>query len=160
MQRIFFQTALTLLLLAIASCTASDQPLLFSTLPPSATTIPPSDTPQIPITTSIPSTNTPFPTSDTLVPSITPTTSPTETTLPTVTATLLPPLSGSGGGIIAFTSDRDNNSEIYIMNADGSDPQRLTDHPFSDTSPMWSPDGTQIVFVSARDGNRNIYIMN
>ena len=28
--------------------------------------------------------------------------------------------------MIAFTSERDGNSEIYRMNADGSDPQRLT----------------------------------
>jgi len=84
---------------------------------------------------------------------------PPATTMPP-THTPLPPLSGGGGGLIAFVSDRDGNFEIYVMNADGSDPRRLTDHPFSDTSPAWSPDGTQIAFVSSRARNRDIYIMN
>ena len=35
----------------------------------------------------------------------------------------------SSGGKIAFVSDRDGNSEIYIMNADGSDQQNLTNNP-------------------------------
>jgi formylglycine-generating enzyme required for sulfatase activity len=34
---------------------------------------------------------------------------------PTPTATVLPPLSGSGGGVIAFVSDRDGNDEIYTQ---------------------------------------------
>jgi Tol biopolymer transport system component len=41
-------------------------------------------------------------------------------------STLLPPLTGSGGGVIAFVSKRDGNWEIYVMNADGSNQRRLT----------------------------------
>jgi len=33
---------------------------------------------------------------------------------------------------IAFTSNRDNNYEIYAMNADGSDLRNLTNHPSLD----------------------------
>ena len=36
------------------------------------------------------------------------------------------PAQSGRGGKIAFTSDRDGNSEIYVMNADGSDQTRLT----------------------------------
>ena len=61
---------------------------------------------------------------------------------------------------IAFTSSRDGNDEIYVMNADGSGVTRLTDHPGRDTSPDWSPDGRQIAFTSERDGNDEIYVMN
>ena len=49
------------------------------------------------------------------------------------------------------------------MNADSSDPTRLTDHPGDNFAPSWSPDGTQIVFVSGRDqeaGIYDLYIMN
>jgi Tol biopolymer transport system component len=71
----------------------------------------------------------------------------------------LPPLTGSGG-VIAFTSERDGNMEIYVMNADGSDQRRLTNQSGEDYWPTWSPDGSQIAFASERDGNFEIYIMS
>ena len=52
---------------------------------------------------------------------------------------------------IAFVSDRDGNSEIYVMDADGGNQQRLTNHPDSDFHPSWSPDGKWIAFLSRRD---------
>jgi Tol biopolymer transport system component len=61
---------------------------------------------------------------------------------------------------IAFTSNRDGNQEIYVINADGSNPRNLTNNPASDSSPAWSPDGTRIAFVSDRDGNSEIYSMS
>ena len=64
------------------------------------------------------------------------------------------------GADIAFTSTRDGNSEVYVMNADGSAPINLTKHPESDFFPTWSPDGKKLAFVSERDGNREIYVMN
>jgi len=67
---------------------------------------------------------------------------------------------GRAAGQIAFASDRDGNVEIYVMNADGSNPRKLTDHPATDGDPAWSPDGTKIAFVSNRDGNFEIYVMN
>src|SRR5216117_1165506 len=44
-------------------------------------------------------------------------------------------------GKIAFTSDRDGNPEIYVMNADGTEQVRLTNNPGLDDFPTWSPDG-------------------
>lgn len=61
---------------------------------------------------------------------------------------------------IAFVSSRDENEEIYVMNANGGAQTRLTDMVGSDTSPRWSPDGTKIVFESDRDGDPEIYTMN
>jgi len=65
-----------------------------------------------------------------------------------------------GGGVIAFNSERERNTDIYIMNADGSDQQRLTDDPAYDAWPAWSPDGSKIAFVSDRSGNPDIYVMD
>ena len=45
-------------------------------------------------------------------------------------------------GTIAFTSDRDGNSEIYSMSADGRGRSNLTHNPALDYGPAWSPDGT------------------
>jgi len=61
---------------------------------------------------------------------------------------------------IAFTSSRDGNSEIYVMNADGTDVTRLTDNPAVDKDPAWSPDGGRIAFASNRAGTYDIYVMN
>ena len=62
--------------------------------------------------------------------------------------------------MVVFESDRDGNSEIYVMWADGSAQKRLTDNPAGDHHPSWSPDGSRIAFESDRDGNSEIYVMN
>ena len=61
---------------------------------------------------------------------------------------------------IVFASTRDGNSEIYIMNPDGSRQVNLTRHPSRDLAPVWSPTGAHIAFNSDRDGTRDIYIMD
>lgn len=61
---------------------------------------------------------------------------------------------------VAFVSTRDGTSEIYVMNADGSEQRRLTVEPGQDASPTWSPDGSRIVFASNRAGNWEIYTMD
>lgn len=63
-------------------------------------------------------------------------------------------------GMIAFDTNRDNNEDIYVMNADGTNPTRLTNASASDHGAVWSPDGTMIAFHSSRDGNFEIYVMN
>jgi TolB protein len=83
---------------------------------------------------------------------VTPTILPTSTLEPTATPSQLPsPTPLSGGGRIAFTSSRDGISQIYMMNPDGSDQVRLTDHALECQDPNWSPDGTRLVYI-ARTG--------
>ncbi len=64
------------------------------------------------------------------------------------------------GRRIAYVGGPDGNDEIYVMNADGSSPTRLTNVAGSDSLPSWSPDGKRIVFASERSGNGDIYVMD
>jgi len=61
---------------------------------------------------------------------------------------------------IIFTSYRDINSEIYIMNLDGSGQTNLTNNPADDYGACFSPDGSKIALVSHRDENWEIYVMD
>jgi ABC-type branched-subunit amino acid transport system substrate-binding protein len=61
---------------------------------------------------------------------------------------------------LLFGSNRDGNTEIYRMNADGSELVNLTNNPAMDWGPALSPDGAKIVFSSDRDGNSEVYVMN
>ena len=61
---------------------------------------------------------------------------------------------------ILFTSARDGNREVYIMNPDGSEQINLTKHPSIDLQAVWSPTGEQILFVSDRRGERDLYLMD
>ncbi len=64
---------------------------------------------------------------------------------------------------IVYASDKDNEKwslDIYLMNPDGGDVIRLTDHPAGDYAPVFSPTGKKILFVSHRDGIRDLYLMD
>ena len=51
-------------------------------------------------------------------------------------------------------------SDIYIMNPDGTGRVNLTRHNAKDSEPTWSPSGKHILFTSDRDGGNDIYRMN
>lgn len=51
---------------------------------------------------------------------------------------------------IMYATNQDGNYEIYIVNADGSNPINLTQNSAHDQVPAWSADGSRIVFSSNR----------
>ena len=70
---------------------------------------------------------------------------------------------------IAFQSDRDGNWEIYLMDVDGAQAVRLTNHEAQDEMPVFGSDNNVIAFTSTRDDSihkvrldktRNIYLMD
>jgi TolB protein len=64
------------------------------------------------------------------------------------------------GRRVAFKSNRGGSYNLYVMDADGSNVVRLTDHPGNDHDPSWLPDGESMVFSSDRDrgtGRNDLY---
>jgi len=60
-----------------------------------------------------------------------------------------------------FASDRSGSMEIWISDADGSNPLQLTYMKAIDTgTPNWSPDGRQIAFDSTASGISGVYVIN
>ena len=66
------------------------------------------------------------------------------------------------GRRIAFASNRgsqNSNSNIWVMDADGSNPRLATTAVGHNTEPAWTPDSRRLVFQSTRDFNPEIYIV-
>ena len=73
-----------------------------------------------------------------------------------------PSPTGSAGSIgkIAFTSKRDGNEQIYVMNPDGSSPTRVTKGPAVHQVSAWSPDRTRLLISSHDTGIDAVYVVN
>jgi TolB protein len=61
---------------------------------------------------------------------------------------------------IAFTSDRtgEGRKEIFIMDYDGHNQRRITNHRSTSMSPAWSPAGDAIAYTSFLGGYPGIYL--
>ena len=63
------------------------------------------------------------------------------------------------GKQLAAVLTKDGSSQIYLMNADGTNLRRVTFSGFIDTEPFFTPDGRSIYFTSDRGGSPQIYRM-
>jgi Tol biopolymer transport system component len=64
-------------------------------------------------------------------------------------------------GKLVFLSNRSGSREVYTINRDGTDVQRLTFNDLFERTPKWSPDGKRIAFSAvAPDGNWDVYVVN
>ncbi len=84
---------------------------------------------------------------------------------PTLAVTPIPMPTPAGGGVlrkIAFTSNRANGRhyQIYIMDANGKQVERLLESESFDRDPHFSYDGQSIAFASNRSGTYQIYVLD
>jgi Tol biopolymer transport system component len=63
---------------------------------------------------------------------------------------------------IAFVSDRDSSQDVYLMNIDGSNLQRLTATTSSEMLASWSPDGQKLLVIAQPLGltSGDIYVID
>lgn len=70
------------------------------------------------------------------------------------------PVWSPDGKRLAFYRILGQQSDVFVMNADGSGQTNITNHPAGDAFPAWSPDGQQIAFSSIRTGEFRIHVMS
>jgi TolB protein len=63
------------------------------------------------------------------------------------------------GTRLAFVVARVGDAQIYVANADGARPRRLTPGRGIFLLPAWAPDGAAIAFVAIRDGDLAVAVM-
>jgi tricorn protease len=54
------------------------------------------------------------------------------------------------GAMIAFSSNRDGNYDVYVIPSTGGKPRQLTFHSAADNVVGWTPDGKKVIFSSTR----------
>lgn len=64
------------------------------------------------------------------------------------------------GSRIVFMSNVSGNWDLYVINADGGSPQRLTDSLSDEGLPVYAPDGSKIAFVRNTDGVWSVWSMD
>jgi tricorn protease len=53
-----------------------------------------------------------------------------------------------------------HGGDLWVASVEGGIARRLTAHPQYDTSPLWSPDGSQIAFSGNRNGNFDAFVIS
>lgn len=61
---------------------------------------------------------------------------------------------------ISFISKHDGNTDIYVMDVDGSNQTLLPSLGDDTRNPSWSPDGRQLAYVADDMGNAEIYVVD
>lgn len=68
-----------------------------------------------------------------------------------------PSFSCDGKRIVFVSGYRDDEEDLYVVNADGSELTRLTHDGGTKRYPSFSPDGNSIVFAGKRKGEPDYY---
>jgi len=63
-------------------------------------------------------------------------------------------------GLLVYSSDVSGNSDLWIMQPDGSEQRQLTVDPAVDRAPVGTPDNRYVVFISNRNGTSQVWRMN
>ena len=79
-------------------------------------------------------------------------------TLDTLSNVAEPALSPDGKQFVVPRGDgQTGNNDLWLSDADGKNPTRLTFNASNDDFPVWSPDGSRIVWSSNQEGNYDLF---
>ena len=71
------------------------------------------------------------------------------------------PAWSADGAKVAFSSSRSGEPEIWVADASGANPRRITSVQGPNVSPVWNPrTGSELAWVSGRTGEPQIYTMS
>ncbi|HEV8682663.1 MAG TPA: DPP IV N-terminal domain-containing protein [Actinomycetota bacterium] len=70
------------------------------------------------------------------------------------------PAASPDGTRVAFVRNRDDVSQIFVANADGSAVRQVTSGPATKSNPSWSPDGRRIVFSAEGESKNDLFVVN
>lgn len=70
--------------------------------------------------------------------------------------------SPDGSQVVFSSNTEEDNSDLYLVDADGSNLRQLTNLPGDEHAPSWSPDGKSIAFYHSerRAGSKDVQILN
>ena len=63
-------------------------------------------------------------------------------------------------GRLVFSAFRNGQWDLYSVTETGGDLRQITDDPYEDCAPAYSPDGSQLAYASRRDRNWDVYILD
>lgn len=60
------------------------------------------------------------------------------------------------GTLVAFTSSKDGNRDVWVLDVRGSDAIRLTSSPEAEGRPAWLPDQSAVLYVAEHEGGSDV----
>jgi TolB protein len=62
--------------------------------------------------------------------------------------------------MLVYTAGSGKAARAYVVREDGTERRRISDSRYSESQPVYSPDGKRIAFSSIRGSKQHVYVMN
>ena len=66
---------------------------------------------------------------------------------------------GGSGRLVVYVSETNGNPDVYTIDVESGENERIVSGPDPAFAPSWSPEGGQVAYVASMDGNRDVIIV-